>query len=710
MSNDHDPLLDACLDEILGGITPPDLSQRILHALAARSGTVQVTANVNSNFLEPEAPPIQGVRLPEAALHRSRLRSRRTKGRRTWPGIVIVALVCVVIASGGYWARDRAAQRSGPIVTKQPERVRPNGRSNSQLANDRESSVRRGPIDADRPLNELEPTREGFGSTLPDPLAQNAESEAATGSDPNRPLLVASSEHEIIRAVNELVEKSWTENHVTAGERATEEEWCRRIYLRILGRIPSVRELERFVAHTAGDKRGALLDELLGRPDTAEEYAQHWAAFWVNVLIGRSSRDPSASREDLLIYLRDAIRQNVSYDEMARQLITATGSNERGADDYNGAINFLLANQSDRETLVTAKTCQIFLGVQLQCVQCHNHPTNQLVQDQFWQMNSFFRQMAVEKNPQSQLVRVTNRDFPGEGRGDATEAEVYFEKPNGQVKATYPAFLDGTELPRSGLLSDVDRRQLLAARVIQSPEFGRMMVNRIWGHFLGHGFTKPIDDIGAHNRPSHEELLDRLASEFVAHRYDSRQLIRWIALSEPFALSSKVTPANAKDAPELGVVPLFSHYYTRQMQVEELVQSLEMLANGPASERPSASQQLARMSAFGEFSKNMGTDDGAEENTFTGGFPQYLFLMNGELTRKAMSAERGSMLDLIASSRMPVEQKIVHLFEAALSRKPTPREAQAVRTLINKNSGQEPTALQDLWWALLNSNEFILDH
>jgi len=271
-------------------------------------------------------------------------------------------------------------------------------------------------------------------------------------------------------------------------------------------------------------------------------------------------------------------------------------------------------------------------------------------------------------------------------------------------------FLDGTALDHNGRLSEVDRRSELAKMIVQSDRFGKAMVNRIWAHFFGEGFSKPIDDIGEHNPPSHPELLDYLAKEFAGHQYDMKKLIRWVALSAPFSRSSRMSPANQTDSPELGNVPLFSRYYVRQLDVEELAHSLELLAQGGTKTSRLPGPLFARRSMLQEFSKDMGTDEGNEENTFDGGIPQTLFLMNGALTRQAISADRGTMLHMVANSKISIDQKIEHLFMASVARKPTARESQSIKAIVERNPDNETQALQDIWWALLNSNEFILDH
>ena len=207
----------------------------------------------------------------------------------------------------------------------------------------------------------------------------------------------------------------------------------------------------------------------------------------------------------------------------------------------------------------------------MQCTQCHNHPFNDWKQQKFWEFNSFFRQTRAVRHfaPGTRdvaRIELVNQDFSGE---DATpnpaEAAVYYELRNAQLKVAYPAFVDGTAIHRSGLLADVDRRQELGRLVLKSEYLDRAIVNRYWAHFLGYGLTKPIDDLGPHNSPSHPALLEYLGEQFRQEGYNLKELIRWITLSDAYSLSSQRNSQNRGDDPALGVPPQFSHFYLRQM-------------------------------------------------------------------------------------------------------------------------------------------------
>jgi len=395
--------------------------------------------------------------------------------------------------------------------------------------------------------------------------------------------------------------------------------------------------------------------------------------------------------------------------------VSAKGVSKPGEEGFNGFVNFLAGNLQENAVQATAKTSQIFLGLQIQCTQCHNHPFNDWKQNQFWEMNAFFRQARAlkqfEKGRDVAAIELINQDFAGENN-HPEEAVLFYELRNGLSKAAYPVFVDGTKLKTdSGYVKEVDRRTELARLLIGSDYLAKALVNRMWGHFLGYGFTKPVDDMGPHNPPSHPELLEALAGEFKARSYNQKELIRWILLSEPYGLSSKFGAKNKKDDPALGEKPTFSHFYLRQMRAEELYESLLVATEAQNTEASYEKREQTKHQWLEQFTLAFGTDDNEETTTFNGTIPQTLMMMNGELVNNAVNIDKGSFLHRVATDlKMPNAVKIDHLYRAALARKPTPQEITLANELLLARGGDAAAAMHDIWWAVLNSNEFILNH
>jgi hypothetical protein len=371
----------------------------------------------------------------------------------------------------------------------------------------------------------------------------------------------------------------------------------------------------------------------------------------------------------------------------------------------------------EKASRATAETAKIFLGLQVQCTQCHNHPFNEWKQQKFWEMNAFFRQTRALRRfvPGTRTVsgaELIDQDFAGEGgTSEALEADIFYELRNGLTKVAYPVFVDGTSIGRSGYVEDVIRRKELGKLILSSEYLEKTIVNRMWAHFMGHGFTKPIDDMGPHNPSTHPLLLDYLAGQVRKKNFDLKPLIGWIALSQPYALSSRTNATNAKvDDPLMGETPKFSHFYLRQMRAEELYESLVIATAAQKTRGSYSEQEKAKGDWLRQFIVAFGTDDGEETTTFNGTIPQALMMFNGDLIKRATSKDNGSFLSSVAKDKTRSAQKINLLFLTALARKPTKKELTVANQLLLARKGDVTGALQDIWWAVLNSNEFILNH
>ena len=821
MSDPRDDfLLDLFLEEALSGVQPPDVSQRVLSALAARTGGLPAAGASAPPSLPPVLRPIpiggfrvQGSGFSESPVAPALVAEKgfRVQGSGFREEPVAPALVAgtrpvaiarrparlarlalalaasLLLALGGYWffaprGAPQVAQRNSPAQRSSPAERKSPGESSSPptaaknrdvVANhaaptDAESdkSIATPDVAADTnrpPAGEASDLSQG-GTQLVDDrptavgdalAAKPLDTEDVNGPDgelagislSNALSASAASDAEIVAYINNTIRARAKDAGLRLSPPATEAEWCRRVHLDLIGRIPTIDELEAFLVDNSRDKRARLVDRLLGFDDArlskrsgkrssnppdmpsdryVESYARFWTTLWTNLLIGRNGGmepDSPINREALQQYLRRSFAANKPYNQLAFELVGARGSNLPGEDDYNGAVNFLLAHLQEKATPATAKTAQIFLGLQVQCTQCHNHPFNDWKQNRFWELNAFFRQTRETREtrgPDVRLVRLVDEDFAGESGDDPAEAEVYYEQRNGILQVAYPTFVDGTAIDRDGRVAEVDRRRELARLIARSDQLNLAIVNRLWGHFLGYGFTKPVDDLGPHNPPSHPELLARLAREFAAAGHDLKRLMRWITLSEPYGLSSRFGPkqGNAADDPTVGTPPLFTHFYVRQMLAEQLYDSLLVatgahLTEGNYTAGDYTAQQRIKDEWLRQFYLAFGTDENDEATTFDGTISQTLVMMNGDLTRRATRGESGSFLHRVAQTggkaRGEPKQLLNQLYRAALARYPSKSELQLVGGLL-EDRDDESTVLADVWWALLNSNEFILNH
>jgi len=504
--------------------------------------------------------------------------------------------------------------------------------------------------------------------------------------------------------IDQQIRQGWTDNEIEASPLASDEEWVRRVYLDLVGRIPTLTEARQFLADKNPRKRAMLVDVLLEN----EDYVRNFTTIWANNSIGRGAPQ-RVSRSGMEKFYREAFAKNRPWNEIVVDILTASGHYEE-----NGAVNYILAQMQmpDDAVQLTAMTTRLFLGLQVQCTQCHNHPFNKWQQDQFWEFNSFFRQ--VDKRDHRKLDPKTGRqvDDYSEVVWKEFTGPVYYEKRSGMMQVAFPRFQGREVDPGVG----VDRRAELA-KLITEPagdepaQLAQAMVNRTWSHFFGYGFTRPVDDMGPHNPPSHPELLKRLSQEFVAANYDVKQLIRWIVSTEAYQLSSQYGEKNRIDDPAAGEMPLFSHMYLKSMQAEQLYDSLIVASNAHQSGNGSwSAQEEQRRRWMQQFVVAFDNDENDESTTFNGTIPQALMMMNSELIDKACSVERGSFLFEQMSSPGAETQKINDLYLAALTRKPTRAEMTKMQKALARYGAAKLNGYQDMFWALLNSNEFIFIH
>jgi Protein of unknown function (DUF1553)/Protein of unknown function (DUF1549) len=496
--------------------------------------------------------------------------------------------------------------------------------------------------------------------------------------------------------VDELMQDAWKAAKVKPSGVASEPEFMRRVYLDVAGRTPNVKEAIDYLESKEPGKRIKLVEYLLASPD----YAKNMGTIWGNTLIGRKTQERRVNRRELGSWLRRNFGENRPWNEMAFDLITAHGSNKD-----NGAVNYTLAHMEFEKVPLTSITTRVFLGQQIQCTQCHNHPTNDWKQQDFWSINAFF------KGVRSHDVRKT--DISGAEVDDHTElvdepsgAYASFEQRNGLVGIAFPTFLDGRKIDEG---ATVNRREALGKFITSSEDnqLAKAFVNRMWGHFFGRGIVHPVDDFGAHNPPSNPELLNKLAADFRDNGYDIKRLIKTITSSQAYNLSSVTIKENEKDD------TLFSHMALKPMNPEQLFDSL-LTATSAHKTGAAEGSEAKRDAWLRQFVTTFANDEEGESNNFQGTIPQALMMMNGELMANATGGKSGSFLAnvLQASQRgtgNPYNFVVSRMYFAALGRPPSRHEMARSHEFL-ASSPDTIQIMEDIFWSLLNSNEFVLNH
>jgi hypothetical protein len=497
--------------------------------------------------------------------------------------------------------------------------------------------------------------------------------------------------------IDQMLQEAWTNAKTQPSKRAEEPEFLRRAYLDLLGRIPTAQEAAAYLDNKDKDKRLKLIEYLLADPD----YPKNMANQWTVTLIGRGRQERQVERAALTGWLRRQFAEERPWNQVAYDLITAKGSNKE-----NGAVNYTLAHLENGAVPITSLTTRVFLGQQIQCTQCHDHPSNDWKQEQFWGINAFYKGVRMRT--------VRGVDASGKEVDDHTElydepsdAYAKFERRSGEVRIAFPAFLDGRKIkPEKGVVRRDELGKFITAET--NHDFAQAFVNRMWAHFMGRGIVHPVDDFGPHNPPSHPELLERLGEDFINSGYDVKALIRWITSSQAYHLTSVATPQNEKDE------ALFTHITLKPMNPEQLFDSL-LVATAAHKAGGSADIDAKRQQWLRQFIFAFGNDEGEEGSTFQGTIPQALMMMNGELMTAATGNKSGSFLAKtleeaqLKTRRSPEMYALNRLYLAALSRPPS-RDELAKLQRASTNYTDPISFLQDVFWALLNSNEFILNH
>ena len=486
--------------------------------------------------------------------------------------------------------------------------------------------------------------------------------------------------------IDDLVWKKLKLLGTLPSELASDSTFHRRAYIRVIGRLPTPDETRHYLADQNPDKKQVLIDQLLDRP----EYGDFWANKWADLLRPNPYRAGIKSVWNLDAWLKEAFRQNMPYDQFARELLTAQGSTWR-----NGAT--VIFRDRPEPIEIGASVSQLFLGVRLECAKCHHHPFEVWSQDDFFGFASFFSRVGHK----------------GEGLSPPISGgeEIIFTTNSGQLNhgrtglPVPPKTLTGLPLT---LGPEVDPREVLAAWMTETsnPYFSRVMANRIWTEVMGRGLVDPVDDIRATNPPSNEALLDYLAAEFRQHRFDIKKLIRTITRSHVFQLSSLPNERNVSD------IKNFSRYYRQRMRAEVLLDAVnDVLAveeDFTAMPPGSRAMQLWTHRASSLFLDTFGRPDLNQdppcERSTESTTPQVLHLMNSPALNRKLGIDHARPAKLAASDLSNLDL-VEEAYLLVYSRFPNSEERQQALSFLPEKAMRR-AAVEDLFWALLNTPEF----
>jgi hypothetical protein len=463
--------------------------------------------------------------------------------------------------------------------------------------------------------------------------------------------------------------------------------FLRRVHLDVVGTAPTREEFDRFVADADPDKRAKLVDELLSR----KEFAELWVMKWAELLQMRTDEQNRVSYKATLLYfhwLEEQIAKNVPFDQIVRELLSATGGTFR-----NPATNYY---QIERDTLKTAENvAQVFLGMRVQCAQCHNHPFDRWTMDDYYGFAAFFAQIGRKNGEDPRETIVFNSRA-----GEVTHPI------GGRVMA--PKFLGGATPDLAGR----DRRAVLAEWITspENPWFAKNLVNLVWAHFFGAGIVQPVDDVRVSNPPSNPELLDELARRFVGYHYDFKRLVRDLCTSYAYQLDTTTNATNELDSRN------FSHALVRRVRAEVLLDVVSEVTETP-NKFPglplgARAVQIADGNVSNYFLDTFGRATRATvcscEVKMEPNLSQALHLLNGDATTQRIR-DGNAIPKLLAAGKSPSDV-IRELYVRCLCRAPTDEESAKLLAALPADPAQLAPALEDVFWALLNSKEFAFNH
>ncbi len=511
--------------------------------------------------------------------------------------------------------------------------------------------------------------------------------------------------HEVDRLLAEEVFKPDTKLAPQIDDAA----YLRRVWLDIVGDIPTPEHITAFVLDPAQDKRERVVAELLANP----RYGQNWARYWRDVILSRKIEDRATIVSNALVTtLTERFNENQSWAKIATAFITATGDVRE-----NGATAIELA-QDGRTEEVTSEVSRIFLAIQIQCAQCHDHKTDRWKREQFHELAAFFPRVAVRpiQSPVERSFEVVSDDRPAPGRklpadaqGRRGQPEHYMpdmKNPTAEGTKMQPKFfLTSAKLPFGS--TDAERRGAIAKWMTQNSWFATAFVNRMWFELVGEGFYASIDDIGPDRTPVAPKTAEYLSRAFAQNGYDIKWLFRTICATEAYQRESRPrrgedgVPFVASVAQPLRSDQLFNTILTA-LDLEEPEAVLNRRGRreqGKAALGPNATARQAFEVAFGY-------DPSDPRELVNASIPQSLAMMNGVRINTAVRAVRGeSMLGRLLEKTDDNASVVEELYLRTVSREPTAKEREGALKFA-KDAKNRAAVFEDLLWALVNSSEF----
>jgi uncharacterized protein DUF1549/uncharacterized protein DUF1553 len=490
---------------------------------------------------------------------------------------------------------------------------------------------------------------------------------------------------------------------------ADDETFLRRVSLDLIGALPAPEEVIRFTLDGDPNKRTEIINHLLAD----KQYGQNWARYWRDVVFYRRKEERALLAAPAFnVWMADALNRDEHWDQIAKALITATGDVRE-----TGATALIMAQSADPSD-TSAEVSRIFLGVQIQCAQCHNHPSDHWKREQFHQFAAFFARIAIrpDRGGEKKSFDVVSINRPKQKRAPGSQEEVTLEHympdlshPKEQGTLMQPVFFaTGQQLPLG--MSDLDRREKLALWMTASGDrwFAKAFVNRMWSELVGHGFCEPVDDMGPDRQPITAQAFEALTSDFMASHYDVKWLLRTILATTAYQRESRSRhdsggPDLAASCPQRLRADQLFNVLCDALEIDENAKADDAGGKKKGGDGPGRFFAGPR----GSMNKIFGYDPSTRRDEIAGSIPQALWMMNaGQLNRSISAHSPESMLAKLLAQESDDKQVLLELYLRCLAREPRPSELATCQEYLAAVHDRK-IGFEDILWSLVNSTEFL---
>jgi hypothetical protein len=496
--------------------------------------------------------------------------------------------------------------------------------------------------------------------------------------------------------IDQLIAKELQSDKIEAAPLTNDEQFIRRVSLDLTGQLPLPADVKEFSANSDPDKRAKLIDRFLA----SDEYAAHWARYWRDVIGARvTDRRGLLLAKPFELWLTDQFKKNQGWDKIVCAMICAEGPCRIDDEGKNGAAFFLACHFGpDSAVEQAAETSRLFLGIQIQCAQCHDHPSDQWKRVQFHQLVGYFARL--QDRPIRTGMGPAGIELVSLPRG---EHEMPSKENPSKLLLTPPRFLDGSA-PGTNL-TDKARRKALADAIVSKKNcwFAAAYVNRLWGELMGQSFYQPIDDMGPEKPAVFGSVLTRLTGALQGTDYDVKGFFRAIMKSATYQRQIRLGESAEQHLH-------FAAAYPTRLRADALWESLTgvlgILGNPlPAQQRGPAALMGARTGMEVLFKQEFSFDPSLKADEVEGSISQALMMMNNPVINQRIQARGSNLVARILTAYPDDREAIKMVYLRSLARKPTDREMEKCCQYIDNSESRE-SAFEDILWALVNSTEF----